>query len=417
MPSICFYFEVHQPFRLRPFKFFDIGSGNGYSDAEQDRAIMEKVAQKCYRPMNALLLELIRAYEGRFRVSFSLTGTVVDQFRMYVPDVLESFQALASTGCVELLDETDTHSLAALFSKEDFLAQVARHHRRMEKLFGQTPRVFRNTELIYNDAIARLAEELGYHAILTEGADHVLKGLSPRHVYTPRGCQHIKLLLKSYSLSDDIAFRFSNRTWCAWPLFADTYVGWLRSLHGDDEVVGLFMDYETFGEHQWADTGIFDFMRVLPGKILDMPGFDFRTVSEVVDRYAPRGVISVPKSISWADAERDLSAWLGNDMQKDAFGALYACRPLVEALSDPDTSRTWRRLQTSDHFYYMSTKCASDGDVHQYFTPYGTPYDAYTNFMNIIADFRLRLQYLLEQRIQNPQERALSVEMALTEPL
>ena len=417
MPSLCFYFEVHQPFRLRPFSFFDIGSGSGYGDAGQDRAIMEKVAQKCYRPMNALLLELIRAYEGRFKVSFSLTGTVIDQFRMYAPDVLKSFQSLAATGCVEFLDETDTHSLSALFSEEEFRSQVARHHRRMELLFGQSPRAFRNTELIYSNAIARLVEDLGYDTILTEGADHVLRGTSPRHVYAPEGCQHLRLLLKSYSLSDDIAFRFSNRSWPAWPLTADTYAGWLSRLRGDGEVIGLFMDYETFGEHQWADTGIFEFMRALPGKVLSMPGFDFRTVSEAAALYPPRDVISVPEPISWADAERDLSAWMGNDMQKDALEALYACRPMVEELKDPDTSRTWRRLQTSDHFYYMSTKCASDGDVHRYFTPYGTPYDAYTNFMNIIADFRLRLQYSLQQRTQGPHKGPLPAAMSLTEPL
>ncbi len=417
MPSICFYFEVHQPFRLQRFSFLDIGSGRGYNDVEQDRAVMEKVAQKCYRPMNALLLELIRAFEGRFRVTFSLTGTVIDQFSLYAPDVLESFQELARTGCVEFLDETDTHCLAALFSEAEFREQVSRHRRRMEKLFGQTPKAFRNTELIYSDAIARLVEDMGYSTLLTEGADHILHERSPRHVYSPAGCQKLRLLLKSYSLSDDIAFRFSNRSWSAWPLNADTYAEWLGRLQGNGDIVGLFMDYETFGEHQWADTGIFEFMRVLPGKILAMPDFDFLTVSEAAERYAAHDVINVPKPISWADAERDLSAWMGNDMQKDALETLYACRSLVTALGDPIFSRTWRRLQTSDHFYYMSTKCASDGDVHQYFTPYGSPYEAYTNFMNVIADFRLRLQYTLRMRAGDTRKNPLSEGMSLSEPL
>lgn len=416
MPSICFYFEVHQPFRLHRFNFLDIGSGRSYSDVPQDRAVMEKVAEKCYRPMNALLLELIQAHGGKFKFTFSLTGTVIDQFSMYAPDVLESFQALARTGCVEFLDETDSHSISALFSEEEFRDQVSRHRRRMEELFGQSPRAFRNTELIYSDAVARMVENLGYETMLTEGADHILRGRSPRHVYAPADCQKLKLLLKSYSLSDDIAFRFSNRSWPAWPLNADTYAGWLSRLQGNGDVIGLFMDYETFGEHQWADTGIFEFMRALPGKVLALPDFDFLTVSEAAARYPVREVINVPTPISWADAERDLSAWMGNDMQKDALEALYACRPLVQELDDPDTSRTWRRLQTSDHFYYMSTKCASDGDVHQYFTPYGTPYDAYTNFMNVIADFRLRLQYTLRQRAGSAQNDALP-HVSLTEPL
>ena len=391
MPSICFYFEVHQPCRLRPYSFFDIGASSSYNDEELDRLVMRKVADKCYLPMNALLLELIKRHEGRFRFTFSLTGTFIDQMIAYAPEVLASFQELAGTGCVEFLDETDSHSLAALFSEDEFREQVAAHRHRMRELFGAEPRAFRNTELIYCDRLAALVEGMGYSTIITEGADRILDWRSPRYVYRPYGCSSISLLLKSYSLSDDIAFRFSNRGWSAWPLMADTYAGWLKQAEGDGNVIGLFMDYETFGEHQWKDTGIFEFMRELPGKILDDPEMDFLTVSEASARYPASGELSVPEWISWADAERDLSAWLGNDMQKDALKSLYECRDFVTALNDPRTTQTWRRLQTSDHFYYMSTKCASDGDVHQYFTPYGSPFEAYANFMNILADFRLRL--------------------------
>ncbi len=397
MPSVCFYFEVHQPCRLRPYSFFDIGASGNYNDAELDELVMRKVADKCYLPMNALLLDLIREHQGRFRFTFSLTGTFIDQAQAYAPEVIASFQELASTGCVEFLDETDSHSLSALFSEDEFRDQVAAHRRRMRDLFGVEPTAFRNTELIYCDHLAGLVESMGYSAILTEGADRVLDWRSPRFAYRPEGCENIKLLLKSYSLSDDIAFRFSNRGWPSWPLMADTYAGWLSQVKGCGEIIGLFMDYETFGEHQWKDTGIFEFMRALPGKVLADPEMDFLTVSEAAARYEARGSLSVPEWISWADAERDLSAWLGNEMQKDALESLYSCRPLVLSLGDENVTQTWRRLQTSDHFYYMSTKCASDGDVHQYFTPYGSPFEAYANFMNIIADFRLRLEAALRK--------------------
>ncbi len=395
MPSICFYFEVHQPCRLRPYTFFDIGEKNNYGDDELDKLVMNKVSEKCYLPMNALLKRLIEKHQGRFRFTFSLTGTFIDQMHLWAPETLASFQELAETGCVEFLEETDSHSLAALFSEDEFRDQVAAHRRRMRELFHAEPTAFRNTELIYCDRLAKLVESMGYSTILTEGADSILGSRSPCHIYRPQGCETINLMLKSYSLSDDIAFRFSNRSWPSWPLMADTYASWLKQIKGSGEVIGLFMDYETFGEHQWKDTGIFDFMLALPDKILEDPEMDFLTVSEASSRYPARESLSVPDWISWADAERDLSAWLGNEMQKDALYSLYECRPLVMQLNDPAITQTWRRLQTSDHFYYMSTKCASDGDVHQYFTPYGTPYEAYANFMNILADFKIRLKNAL----------------------
>ena len=391
MPSVCFYFQVHQPYRLREFRFFDIGVDNDYEDVKKNRAVMQKVAEKCYLPMNALMLELIKRHQGRFRISFSMTGAFIDQCLEYAPEVLESFKKLADTGCVEFLDETDSHSLACIFNDEEFRAQVAAHRVRMETLFGQKPRAFRNTELVYSNAIARAAEDMGYDVVLAEGVDSVLDWRTPDFVYHPEGCGRIKLLMKNYKLSDDIAFRFSDRSWEGYPLMAETFAGWLHGIKGHGDVVNLFMDYETFGEHQWADTGIFDFMRALPDCVLADPDFDFLTVSEAADRYPARDWIDVPYYTSWADAERDLSAWISNDMQKDAFRALYECQILAAQVDDPELQEDWQHLQCSDHFYYMCSKSAGDGDVHKYFSPYKTPADAYVNFMNVLADFRIRL--------------------------
>ena len=382
MPSVCFCFEVHQPYRFRPYSFFDLGAKNDYEDAQQNRSLMRNVAEKCYLPMNALLLELIERHQGRFRVSFSLSGVVIDQLMEYAPDALESFQALARTGCVEFLDETDGHSLASIFSETEFRSQVMRHRDRMLELFGQRPRAFRNTELLYNNDVAHVIEDMGYSAILADGAGHVLDWRSPHFVYRPQGCSNLKLMLKSDSLSDDIALRFSNRSWPAYPLMADTFAGWLRGMKGNGEVINLFMNYETFGEHQWADTGIFDFMRALPDAVLSDPDFDFLTVSEAADRYDARSELDMPYY-------KDLSAWLGNDMQKDAARALYECQGMVDYLNNEDVTRVWRRLQSSDQLCYMNTPQTADGGNR--FSPYKTPLEAYTNFMNILADFRIRL--------------------------
>lgn len=391
MPSVCFYYQVHQPYRLRPYSFFDIGASPYYEDEDANCEIMLKVARKCYLPMNDVLMRLIRKHEGRFRISFSISGTAIDQFEEYAPEVLESFQALVKTGCVEILDETYCHSLSFLFCRDEFKAQVLRHRERVQQLFGQSPRVFRNTELIYNNEVARMAEEMGYDAILAEGADHVLGWRSPNYLYLPTGCEKIKLMLKNYALSDDIAFRFSNRDWPEWPLTSEKFAEWVHALNCQGEVINLFMDYETFGEHQWEETGIFDFMLAMPDAVMRHPDFNFKTPSEVADSLAPKARLDVPEFMSWADAERDLTAWLGNDMQHDAIHDLYACQSDVQAMNDAHITQVWQRLQTSDHFYYMCTKWFSDGDVHKYFNPYGSPYDAYINFMNVLADFRLRL--------------------------
>ena len=290
-----------------------------------------------------------------------------------------------------MLSETYAHSLAALYDPDEFRAQVALHDQLIKKHFGATPRVFRNTELIYRNDIARMVEDMGYEAILTEGADHILGWRSPNYMYQPSSCTKLKLLLKNYRLSDDIAFRFSNRGWDQWPLTAEKFAGWAHAVNGAGELINLFMDYETFGEHQWAETGIFDFMEALPAAVFADPNFDFVTPSQAAERYSPIARIDVPNAISWADVERDLTAWIGNDMECDAIETVYSLKEKVLADGDEGIVRTWRRLQTSDHFYYMCTKWFSDGDVHKYFNPYGTPYDAYINYMNVLSDFKMTL--------------------------
>jgi alpha-amylase len=392
MKSICFYFQVHQPQRLRTYRFFDIGEKHNYFDDYNNETIMRKVAEKNYLPMNALLLDLIKEYGSAFKVSFSISGTALDQFEAYGPDVLESFKKLAETGNVEFLAETYAHSLSALKSKEEFTSQVHAQAQKIEKLFGQKPTTFRNTELIYSDAIGAMVAEMGYKVMLTEGAKHVLGWRSPDFMYANAINPKLKLLLKNFRLSDDIAFRFSQQSWSEWPMTTEKFVNWLNQLDPKEEVVNLFMDYETFGEHQWAETGIFDFMRALPGRVFSDSDYVFATPSELGERLQPVSSIHVPHPISWADEERDLTAWLGNELQDEAFDKLYALEPLVEKSNNPDIKRDWLYLQTSDHFYYMCTKWFSDGDVHKYFNPYGTPYEAFINYMNVLSDFIIRLE-------------------------
>lgn len=398
MKTICFYFQVHQPFRLKPYRFFDIGEDHHYWDDFSNKSIMRKVAQKCYLPMNALLLELIHQHKGAFKVSFSISGTFLEQMEMYAPDVLESFQKLVATGHVELLNETYAHSLAALKSKEEFQKLVKKHQSKIKELFnGYSPKVFRNTELIYSDKIGAMVSELGYEGILTEGAKHILGWKSPNYVYTNSIDPNLKVLLKNFRLSDDIAFRFGNKSWEDYPLTTDKFVKWLDNVPDEEQVVNLFMDYETFGEHQWAETGIFEFMRHLPQAIFDHSSFSFSTPSEVIHQIPPIGMIHVPIPISWADEERDLTAWLGNDLQDEAFDRLYELEKLVNTIDDPEIQRDWNFLQTSDHFYYMCTKFFSDGDIHAYFSPYDSPYDAFINYMNVLSDFILRVKAKTKQ--------------------
>jgi len=377
---------------LRTYRFFDIAAKHDYYDESTNLFIMQKVAEKCYLPMNDLLLQLIKEYGSAFKVSFSISGTALEQFEEYAPKVLESFKKLAATGNVEFLAETYAHSLASLISKDEFVDQVEKHVAQIEKHFGKKPTTFRNTELIYSDEIGKMVSDMGYKLMLTEGAKHVLGWRSPNFMYASGPNPNLKLLLKNFRLSDDIAFRFSHQGWSEWPLTVEKFVDWLEKSDPSEEVINLFMDYETFGEHQWAETGIFEFMRALPARVFSHSNFSFATPSELGKRLQPVAPIHVPYPISWADEERDLTAWLGNDLQNEAFDKLYNLEDKVKRSKDPRIQRDWNYLQTSDHFYYMCTKWFSDGAVHEYFNPYGTPYDAFINYMNVLSDFIIRLE-------------------------
>lgn len=392
MRSICFYFQVHQPYRIKKYRFFNMGNDHYYFDEYLNRSVMERVAQKSYLPMNNLLLDLINKHGKDFKVSFSITGIAIEQFEQYAPEVLDSFKKLAATGQVEFLAETYAHSLVSLKNKEEFKHQVDMHKAKIKELFGVEPITFRNTELVYSDDIGNAVAEMGFKTILTEGAKHILGWKSPNYVYSHAYRDDIKLLLKNFRLSDDIAFRFSSQGWAEWPLTTDKYLSWLKNTKKEEQIINLFMDYETFGEHQWADTGIFDFMRVLPGKIIEDGEFTFKTPAEVAIEAKPVSPLHVPYPISWADEERDLTAWLGNEMQDEAFDKLYAMAEQMKNCKNPQMKADWLKLQTSDHFYYMCTKWFSDGDVHEYFNPYPSPYEAFINYMNVLSDFQIRLK-------------------------
>ncbi|GHB52163.1 glycoside hydrolase family 57 protein [Mongoliitalea lutea] len=393
MRTICFYFQVHQPFRVKPYRFFDIGEDHYYWDDYLNKSVIRKVAQKCYLPMNALLLEMIQQFPGKFKVAFAISGVCLDQFEAYAPDVLDSFRRLVATGQVELLAETDAHALCSLKSKAEFTRMVENHQAKIKRLFnGYEPKVFRNTELVYSDKIGAMVADMGFKGMLTEGAKHILGWKSPNFVYHNSLNPDLKVLLKNFQLSDDIAFRFSDKSWSEHPLTIEKFVNWMNAVPKEQEVVNLFMDYETFGEHQWAETGIFEFMRLLPGAILAHTNFSFSTPSEVLANAKAVAPIQVPIPISWADEERDLTAWLGNDLQNEAFTKLYEVEKRMAEIDDEELQRDWNYLQTSDHFYYMSTKFFSDGAVHAYFSPYDTPYDAFINYMNVLSDFILRVK-------------------------
>lgn len=394
MTAVVLYLHVHQPFRVTPYSVFDTGTRHDYFDVadpaspQNNETILHKVAHKSYLPTNTLLKELLDTHP-EFRLSLSITGTFIEQCERWAPDVLKSFQELVATGRVDIVAETYYHSLAFFYSRFEFEKQVTMHREKIEALFGVTPTVFRNTELAYNNDVAAWAESAGYRAVLAEGWDPILGWRSPNFVYKPASAPNTKLLLKNYRLSDDIAFRFSNRDWPEWPLSAERYIDWLPH-GGTDQVVNLFMDYETFGEHQWESTGIFDFMRHVIGGISGSDNLTFMTVSEAAELPAS-DAIDMPHTVTWADTERDLSAWFGNSMQREAFYHLYELEDAVLRTSDLTLIRDWRMLQTSDHVYYMCTKWFRDGDVHAYFSPYNSPYDAFLYYMNALRDLRWRI--------------------------
>ena len=401
MTAVVPYFQVHQPYRLKRLRFEDVGLQHDYFDDELNKQIVQRVAERGYLPTNAVLEEVIADTNGRFRCAFAITGTLLSQLERWAPAALESFVRLARTGSVEFVCETAYHSLASQADGDEFRAQVDEQRRRLQSLFGLVPTAFRNTELILDTAVARRVEELGFRVMLGEGVDRLLGWRSARRVYRPKGCRTLKLLLRDYPFSDDIAFRFSNREWPEYPLMADRYAEWLHRADEHDVFVGLFMDYETFGEHQSKDTGILEFLRHLPRFVLADPRFSFQTPTEVADSNEPVAELELSETYSWADKERDLSAWLGNDMQKDAYRRLYALLPRVREAAErghPELLATWRKLTTSDHVYYMSTKWHSDGDVHEYFTPYDSPHDSFIIFMHALDD----LSGLVDEALERP---------------
>jgi alpha-amylase len=394
--GIVLYLHVHQPWRVRKYSIFDTAAHHDYFNEQSwdtdrnNQKVLEKVADKSYRPMNALLEKLLNQHPD-FKVSLSITGTFIEQAEKWAPDVIESFKRLVDTGRVEIVSETYYHSLAFFYSREEFERQVEQHRQKVRDLFGVETSVFRNTELAYNDQLAQWADRAGFKGILAEGWDPVLEWRSPNHVYRPHGTDNIALLLKNYHLSDDLAFRFSNKAWTEWPLTSDRYNEWANASINDSSIINLFMDYETFGEHQWADTGIFDFFESFVGKWLENPDHTFYTVSGAIDAHPPEHTISMPNTVTWADSERDLTAWLGNSMQHEAMRHLYDLEDGIIRSGDQQLISDWRNLQTSDHAYYMCTKWFTDGDVHAYFSPYESPYDAFLYFMNALRDVRYRL--------------------------
>lgn len=389
--TICFYFQIHQPVFLRKYRFFDIGKRNDYFDDYINRSTVRGLAERCYLPANQLILELINRYKGEYKVSFSISGAALEQFELHAPEVIESFKVLAETGCVEFLAETYAHSLASLSATDEFETQVKRHARKIKDLFNQRPQTLRNSSLIYSDEIGERVASMGYKAMLTDGAKHVLGWKSPHFLYTNAIEPKLKLLLKNSRMSDDISLRFSDHDWNEYPLTAGKYAEWLKDGLKDSEVINLFMNYETFGEYQPAESGIFDFMRHLPEYVLASGDIEFLTPKEVAQKHQPIAPLHVPYPISWADDERDITGWLGNELQNEAFEELYKIQKKVKSVNDPEINEVYGRLQASDHFYYMSTKLFSDGDFTHHRSPYDSPYEAFINYMNVLSDFIIRV--------------------------
>ncbi len=395
MRAICLYLHLHQPVRYREYSIFDVGNNSNYfedafSGRQSNERIFKKVAEKSYHPMLDLLEKNLHAHRD-FKVSFSITGTWLEQAEKWDYALIEQIRRMVATGKVEIVGETFYHSLAFFYDRDEFENQVNAHISKIRNLFGVVPRVFRNTEFAYNDELAKWADEKGYTAVLAEGWDKILGWRSPNHVYRPVGCENLKLLLKNYRLSDDIAFRFSNRGWSEWPLTVPKYQNWVNDDCLRGPLINLFMDFETFGEHQWADTGIFDFMDQFIGSWLGAYENKFVTVSEAAQLEPPQDEISMPGIVTWADTERDLSAWASNAMQTSAMRDLFALREQVLNSRDLALISDWRHLTTSDHAYSMCTKYWNDGDVHAYFSAYASPYESFIYFMNVLRDIEFRL--------------------------
>lgn len=390
MPALCLCYEVHEPYQLRRYTVFDMGQNSIYEDDDHNCEALLRAARLCYLPANELMLKLIRRYEGAFRLSFSISGVALDLFEQYTPEVLESFTALARTGCVEFVAETAPHSLAFLYSRQDFDRQVREQADRLEHLFGVKPATFKNTECVYNNDLAAAVAEHGFKAVLAEGADHVLGWRSANYLYRPTGAPKLALLLRNVGLSGDVALRFSDRNWPAWPLRAETFAAWCHGLEGSADIVNIFNDYHIFGLRHEKESGIFDFMEALPAALLAHEEYSFTTPALAAKSLKPVGEVDVPQFMSWEDEGRDLTAWLGNDMQKDAIHALYALGARVAACGG-SLRHDFDRLQTADHFRHMSTKWFSN-EAPDRPSPFASPYDAYITYMNVLADFELRLK-------------------------
>ncbi len=407
MKSICFYFQIHQPFRLRKYRFFDIGSDHYYYDDYNNEEIIRRIAEHCYLPANQTILQMIKDTNGKFKVAYSISGVALEQLELYVPEVIDSFKELAKTGCVEFLAETYAHSLSSLMEDGDeFELQVKQHSQKIQSLFGLKPRVFRNTELIYSDEIGERVANLGFRGIITEGAKHILGWKSPNYLYCCANNPRLNILLKNFKLSDDITFRFSDWRWDQYPLNADKFMDWIAETPASEKIVNLFMNYETFGELQNAQTGIFDFLKALP-YFAEQKGITFATPSDIISKLKPVDQISVIYPISWADEERDVSAWLGNELQKEAFRKVYDIGERVRLSQDRRLMQDWYYLQTSDHLYYMSTKHFSDGVVHRHYSPYDSPYEAFMNYMNVLSDFIDRVNSQFPEGVDNEELHSL----------
>lgn len=393
--AIVLYLHMHQPYRIKQYSIFDAAHDHHYFNDESNtdlnnRRVFERVAETSYRPMNTLLKRLLTQHPD-FRLSLSITGTFLEQVEQWAPDVLRDLQDMVATGKVELLGETYYHSLAFFYSSSEFERQVRMHRTKIEELFGVTPQVFRNTELAYNNDLATWAERRGYKGVLAEGWDPILEWRSPNHVYKASGTRDLKLLLKNYRLSDDIAFRFGDQSWAEWPLTAHKFAKWANHNSPGSRIVNLFMDYETFGEHQKADTGIFNFFDHLVTLWLKTSGNTFQTVSDAIANNPTEDELSMPSTVTWADAERDLSAWNGNDLQKEALRYVYGLEKDVLHTEDERLIRDWRRLLVSDLTYYMATKVQNDAEIHGYFSPYDSPYNAFLAYINAVRDVRWRI--------------------------
>lgn len=397
MKSICLYLHIHQPFRYCEYSVFDVSHNSNYfecnySERQNNKRIFNKVAQKSYRPMLNLLEKKMNEFPN-FKVSFSITGTWIEQAEKWAPDLIKKIKKMVERGQVEILGETYYHSLAFFFDRVEFNQQVKLHKEKIQSLFNFKPKVFRNTELAYNDELGKWADANGYIAVLAEGWDKILGWRSPNYVYKAYNCQNLRLLLKNYRLSDDIAFRFSDQTWNKWPLTAEKFKKCVEKECKKGELINLFMDFETFGEHQWRETGIFDFIDNFITIWLKDENNQFVTTSEAANIMPPVATVSMPETVTWADTERDLSAWLSNSLQKTSTEAIYALRRKILSCNDEALLKDWRLLTTSDHSYSMCTKYWNDGDVHAYFSAYASPYESYIYFINILRDLEYRIRH------------------------